>query len=115
MTEADLLRAQREFEELQGSVTPEDVTRVEASIGKMHKGVLKDVWDQVLLLWTLVKDPAALWGPRSIALAALVYVISPIDAIPDMIPVLGLADDAAIVTIAVTSLAYAVNKYRKEA
>lgn len=38
------------------------------------------------------------WGTITAIIAALIYVLSPIDLIPDFVPILGYVDDAAVVT-----------------
>lgn len=49
----------------------------------------------------------AMWSPKTpldlklIALALVLYVLSPIDLIPDFIPIAGLIDDALLVPIVV--------------
>ena len=43
-------------------------------------------------------DPATPMRVRGMLLAALAYFILPFDLIPDMLPVLGFADDAALLT-----------------
>lgn len=54
--------------------------------------------------------PAAAKGAKAIAIAALLYVVSPIDAIPDIIPGLGLIDDAGIVGLAIKMLMDEIKK-----
>lgn len=56
--------------------------------------------DAVRLLRRLISDPAVPLRIRLILALLLVYLISPIDIIPDVIPVLGYADDAIIVAVA---------------
>lgn len=56
--------------------------------------------DVVRLLRRLVADRTVPRGVRVTLVLLLVYLISPIDLIPDFIPVLGYADDALIVAIA---------------
>ena len=90
-----------------------DQEKVHRDLGKMNRGKLSSVWDKIQLLWTMVKDPEAPTGGKITALAALVYVINPIDLIPDMIPVLGLTDDVSAVIIAVSTLADMLVKYQK--
>lgn len=41
---------------------------------------------------------------QAIAFAALAYFISPVDAIPDITPVIGYADDAGVLATAILSL-----------
>ena len=43
------------------------------------------------------RDPRTPWSARVVALAVTAYAFSPIDLIPDFIPVLGLLDDILIV------------------
>jgi len=56
--------------------------------------------DVVRLLRRLATDRAVPVGVRIWLGVLLVYLISPIDLIPDFIPVLGYADDALVVAIA---------------
>ena len=52
-------------------------------------------------LWFALRHPAApgwlKWGAAGIAL----YVLSPIDLIPDVLPVIGLVDDLVLVPLAI--------------
>lgn len=106
-------RAERKFREFKNNATEKDIEKIGSKIGSMNKGKLKEVWDKVILLWEFIKDPNAPWGLKAIAIGALLYVISPIDAIPDIIPIAGLVDDVSVVLAAVASLGMALNKYRK--
>lgn len=56
--------------------------------------------DVVRLLKRLASDKSPPVGVRIWLGVLLVYLISPIDLIPDFIPVLGWADDAMVVAIA---------------
>jgi len=58
----------------------------------------------VKLMYGLVKDPRVSTADKAILGAAIVYVFSPIDLIPDVIPFLGQVDDAYIVAIALQRL-----------
>jgi len=48
-------------------------------------------------VWLAARDPRAPWYVRTIALLVAAYALSPIDLIPDFIPLLGLLDDALII------------------
>lgn len=47
--------------------------------------------------WLAARDPRCPWPARAVGLLVAAYAFSPIDLIPDFIPVLGLLDDALIV------------------
>ncbi|GAA4857426.1 DUF1232 domain-containing protein [Luteimonas vadosa] len=56
---------------------------------------------QALLVWFAARDPGMPWGVRLLALAVAAYAFSPVDLIPDFIPVLGLLDDLVLVPLGV--------------
>lgn len=51
----------------------------------------------VVALWLAMKHPDTPWYARALAAAITAYALSPIDLIPDFIPVLGYVDDLIIV------------------
>ena len=61
--------------------------------------ILREVVQQVKLLYHLMLDPRVHPLAKLIPIAALAYVISPVDIVSDVIPVLGQLDDAAIVML----------------
>ena len=61
--------------------------------------------DTVVLLRRLAADPQLPRGVRVRLLLVLLYLILPIDLVPDVIPVLGYADDAIVVAAALRSVA----------
>ncbi len=54
---------------------------------------------QALLL--AVADPRTPWYARALALAVIGYLASPIDLIPDFIPILGYLDDLILVPLGI--------------
>lgn len=52
---------------------------------------------ETLVLYLAARDPRVPWYAKAIALLTLAYALSPIDLIPDFIPVLGYLDDLIIV------------------
>ena len=52
---------------------------------------------RLLALWKLVRHRDTPRAPKLIALFVLAYALSPIDLIPDFIPVIGLLDDVILV------------------
>ena len=56
--------------------------------------------NQGKLAWKLFRDPnVSPWVRFGIPLIGLVYIISPVDIIPDVLPVLGQLDDVAVVML----------------
>ena len=47
--------------------------------------------------WLCARDPALGWPLRIFALVIAGYALSPIDLIPDFIPIIGLLDDAILI------------------
>ena len=52
---------------------------------------------EVTALWIAARDPRVPWYAKLLAGAVAAYALSPIDLIPDFIPILGLVDDLVIV------------------
>ena len=48
-------------------------------------------------VWLAARDPRVPWTARALALLIAAYALSPIDLIPDFIPVIGLLDDAILI------------------
>ncbi len=48
-------------------------------------------------VWLAARDPRTPWAARIVGLMVAAYALSPIDLVPDFVPVLGLVDDAIIV------------------
>lgn len=55
----------------------------------------------LLALWKLVRHPDTPRAPRWIAIAVLAYALSPIDLIPDFIPVLGMLDELILLPLGI--------------
>ncbi len=58
---------------------------------------LRSVWRDALALLYAIRDPRTPAQARGVALLALVYLVSPIDLLPDALPGLGIVDDIMIV------------------
>lgn len=55
----------------------------------------------VLALYLAARDPRVPWHAKALAAATAAYALSPIDLIPDFIPVLGYLDDLIILPVAI--------------
>jgi len=56
---------------------------------------------QTYVAYFASRDPRTPWYAKAIALAVVAYAVSPIDLIPDFVPVLGYLDDLFIVPLGV--------------
>lgn len=66
----------------------------------MMKQWIKSIWSfrkQLFTLYYAFRDPRTPWFAKLTAISALLYFVSPIDLIPDIIPVAGFVDDLVIV------------------
>lgn len=66
-----------------------------SSIRQWAKGLKQ----QTLVVYFAARDPRTPWLVRLLALFIAAYALSPIDLIPDFIPVLGYLDDLIIVPL----------------
>lgn len=87
-----------------------DVKKVEIHMDKMNRGPLRKIWNKVLTLWEGFKSSETPVWTKTVIIGSLVYMIAPLDLIPDAIPVAGLIDDAAVVCYAFDILRKAVKK-----
>jgi uncharacterized membrane protein YkvA (DUF1232 family) len=104
-------------EELRRDALGKDVA-MSSRLNERERKVRRDFWaklkalgrhlpfvEDLLAAYYCALDPATPTRVRGMLLAALAYFILPFDFIPDMLPVIGFADDAALLaaTIALVS------------
>ncbi len=65
------------------------------------RGRLRALKREILTVWCVARHPRLPWAVRGLALGVAAYAFSPIDLIPDVIPVLGLLDDLLLVPMGV--------------
>ncbi len=92
---------------------------IDAAFDKLGDGsqIFYEIQDKVLALFRLVKT----WAKREytdvspktivIAVAALLYLVNPMDFIPDIIPLTGLLDDFTIVTYVLALISEEIDKF----
>lgn len=61
----------------------------------------KAIKRDVHALWLAARDPRTPWHAKLLALLVAAYALSPIDLIPDFIPVIGYLDDLILVPLGV--------------
>lgn len=82
-------------------------------------GPLRRLLDDGRLLLTLVRDtwqgryPDVPWWTVSGAAFALLYVLNPLDLVPDALPLVGVLDDAAVVSACLVLLEQDLHDYKR--
>ncbi len=71
------------------------------------------------LLWQLLKDyynkkyPNAPWKLIAAVGFAVAYLVSPIDVIPDFIPIVGFVDDASVFALVIKGFSSDIDDYKR--
>lgn len=104
-------------------VRPEDVERLAGREEEFHQkvkdvpGRLRKMVNQIKLLFEMIRAYAKKeyrevpWATIALAAFAVIYFFSPVDVIPDFIPVVGYLDDAAVIALVVRSIQEDLRKY----
>jgi uncharacterized membrane protein YkvA (DUF1232 family) len=121
MSDSDNFDPAHELEKLSSKATEADVERVVANepeiMGKADKGPLRKFLSNLRDLFGLLRAYAkgdyreVPWSTIAAGAATLLYILMPIDAIPDLIPGAGLVDDAAVLALALKLIGKDLAKY----
>lgn len=65
------------------------------------KSYAKKLKQNLFVLYLSYKDPRTPWYAKAVAICVVAYAFSPIDLIPDFIPILGYLDDLVIVPLGI--------------
>jgi uncharacterized membrane protein YkvA (DUF1232 family) len=104
-------------------VTPKDIEKVVDKSEDIKKkfsarGPLKRFVVDARLLTALVKDwragkyRQALYGTIAAVVFALLYVFNPLDIVPDVLPIIGVVDDATVIGALLMLVERDLTKYR---
>ena len=66
-------------------------------IRQWARAIVRDV----TALWLAARDPRVPWLAKAVAACVAAYALSPIDLIPDFIPVIGYLDDLLLVPLGI--------------
>jgi uncharacterized membrane protein YkvA (DUF1232 family) len=72
-----------------------------------------EVIEKVVLLYNVAKDPDTPLKAKSLIYGALGYFIMPLDAIPDITPVVGFSDDLTALATALTLVVMSIKPEHK--
>ena len=68
---------------------------------KRLRGGARSLQADTMVLYFAVRDPRTPLAAKLVAMAVVAYALSPIDLIPDFIPVLGLLDDLILLPLGI--------------
>jgi len=72
-----------------------------ASFIEKAKAWARNIKRDVIALWLAARDPRVPWYAKACAAFFAAYALSPIDLIPDFIPILGYVDDLLILPLGI--------------
>ncbi|WP_113513442.1 YkvA family protein [Bosea sp. 2KB_26] len=93
-----------------------DEARFGADLMSLLKRVAKRIpfAEDLLAAYFCTRDPATPRRVRLTLLAALGYFVLPIDAIPDIMPIIGFSDDAAVMAAAIAAVAGSITPEHRQ-
>ena len=84
-----------------------------------NNGPLDEIWNKLQLMFGMIKD----WSkgnykdvPKSsivAIIAGLIYFVSSVDLIPDVLPAIGIADDIIVLGLIIKQVSSDLDKYRE--
>lgn len=90
-----------------------DEVRFWEKIKKFAKKAGREVLETAVILYYALQDPTTPLWAKTVIVGALGYFISPIDAIPDVIPVIGYSDDLLVLAGALATVAACITPEHK--
>ncbi len=88
-----------------------------AGVKAAKSGKLKELLSQIVTMGKMIKDVAGSKyrnyskGSFTLIVAGMIYLVCPVDAIPDAIPVAGLLDDAIVLTFVLGKVSGELERY----
>jgi uncharacterized membrane protein YkvA (DUF1232 family) len=80
------------------------ITLVVAGRKRDARALVRLVPDCVVLFKRLLTDPRVDWWRKVVLVLVIAYVASPIDLVPDFVPIAGQLDDAILIVLAIRVL-----------
>ena len=126
-TDSDKAKMQALFEQFKNRASKllEDKDKIQTTLKRafdkamQNEEPIAEVFHDLKLLLSLIKDYMSgayreiPYGSIVAAVAAILYFVSPIDFIPDFIPVVGLVDDVFVIGFVLKKIHSDLEKYEK--
>lgn len=59
---------------------------------------------ELYVIFLALKDPRSPRGARLLAVIGILYILSPVDIFPDVVPLAGIVDDVAVIPVVLATL-----------
>jgi uncharacterized membrane protein YkvA (DUF1232 family) len=124
LSDAEHRRLEQELHRRARNVSPNDEKNVFDKLpGKLssvmmsvnqHFPNIQDMIQTVKMLFDMIRDKnfTIEWSSKALIIGGLLYFISPIDFLPDFIPVLGYIDDAVVISFVIKAIVAEVDRYK---
>ena len=120
LNQNDQDRVNQTFEAGVNNFTEEDLNKVKenAEIAESKSKYLGKQFESFRVMWSLLQDywngeyTAGPWKLIASIGFAVAYLVSPLDIIPDFIPVLGFVDDAAVFALVLSAFQSELDDYQ---
>ncbi|HMN70158.1 MAG TPA: YkvA family protein [Bdellovibrionales bacterium] len=89
-------------------------SRIWLRLEKIAKVAGREALTMALTLWYCMTDARTPGHVKALMLGDLIYLISPIDAIPDFLPLVGYSDDIGLMAATIAALATHIRKEHRE-
>lgn len=74
--------------------------RVGSWVGR--QSLLKAAYTELRLAWRLIREPRVPWLTQAVPFLVALYIASPLDFLPDVLPFVGELDDLGVLILGVT-------------
>ncbi|MEO1544913.1 MAG: YkvA family protein [Pseudomonadota bacterium] len=75
--------------------------RYSITVARKIKQWARQMMVEIKTLISALRDPATPWLPRTVMFLVVAYAVSPIDLIPDVIPVVGMLDEVFLIPLGI--------------
>ena len=121
LNESDQERVNQSFQRGVESFTEEDLEKVRADGETAEKKAkfLGKQFENFQVMWSLLQDywageyTSIPWKLIAAIGFAVAYLVSPIDVIPDFIPIIGFVDDAAVFALVISAFQSEIDEYKE--
>lgn len=96
-----------------------DVVEQASAKARAKAGTLRSVWTdlqallRMLQAWSRRSYTRVPWGTVVMGLAAVLYLLNPLDMAPDFIPLVGYVDDATVIAFVIRSIQKELERFKE--